>query len=411
MNGTATADSTRSAMEAVSRLVSAGRLREAEQVVRQAIAAFGERGDLYSALGICCERAGNLDGAVSAYSKAVALSPFAAPAHFNLGNAFRLLHRWRDAEASYRKVLALEPDNLSALKNLAATLLTEGDFVRGWPLWSEMRAAKASPMGAPTWKGEPINGKHIVLHERQGPGDTTQFVRYLPHVHALGARITLEAPQTLHRLLGANFPYVEFLVKPAADRISADYTASLMDLPWRLDLAAPALCRPPYLTASPPAALLGKGPKIGVAWASNSGIQPHKSCPFAEFSRLLSVKGGTFFSLTVGAAGNVHHRRLHDLRPELVDFAATAAHVAAMDVIISVDTAVAHLAGAMGKKTIVLLPFSADWRWNTGSRSLWYDNMELVRQPRPGDWSSSLEKAGSILGRIVRGAGSQTGKF
>jgi tetratricopeptide (TPR) repeat protein len=355
--------------------------------------------------------------AVASYDRVVALKPDYAEAYSNRGNALGQLNRHDEALASYAKALALRPDHATARLNEALARLVCGDFERGWRAyeWRWKTPAMLPPprnFSQPLWKGDAdLAGKTVLLHAEQGFGDTIQFCRYVPMVAARGARVVLEVQPPLKPLLGslAGVGQIFAQGEPLAD---FDLHCPLLSLPLafntRLETVPAAV---PYLAAPPErqalwATRLGPkaGPRVGIAWAgrATNWNDRNRSIGLAPLLAL-AIPGITLVSLQKQLrapdrellAAQPHICRLGE---EFADFADAAAVIAELDLVISVDTAVAHLAGAMGKPVFILLPYAPDWRWLLErSDSPWYPTVRLFRQMRPGDWDSLIAEVRAAL--------------
>jgi tetratricopeptide (TPR) repeat protein len=352
-------------------------------------------------LGRACQARGDLAGAEAAYARALAAKPDAAETLNNLANTLQAGGRLDAALVMQDRALALAPGQADMRYNRALLLLLMGRWVEGWRehecRWQA--AGFGSPrrvFDSPAWDGRPLPGGTLLLHWEQGLGDTIQFVRYAAAARRRVGRLVLEAQPPLVPLL-RGLPGVDAVVAAGDALPRCDAHAALLSLPHLLGEAEPARM-PPYLVAGPTIRRQGTGPLIGLVWAGNPKHlnDRNRSIPLAVLAPLLAISGLHWVSLQVGprvadiaAAGLAD--RLPDASPGLVDFAATAAVLAQLDLLITVDTAVAHLAGAMGRETWLLLPFAPDWRWGTmGDRTRWYGSMRLWRQPAPGDWPALI---------------------
>jgi tetratricopeptide (TPR) repeat protein len=358
----------------------------------------------------------NYDQAVSYFQRAVTLKPDYVEAHSNLGVALQRVHDLKGAIVHCRKAIKLAPQFADAHYNLASALLTQGNFLEGFAEYEWRLTCWNSPQ--PSWDGSSLDGKTILLRAEQGFGDTIQFIRYLPLVAALEGEIVLEVQPELVRLF-QNLPQVRHLVAQGNPLPSFDVHAPLLSLPHLLKTTARTIpASVPYLSLPPEPFQLPHPAaprlKVGIAWASGyqSNSEPlrlykMRSCPLSLFLKLRSVPNVELYSLQVGQDGadlylQNQESQIHNLSRQLQDFADTAAAIAQLDLVISVDTAVAHLAGAMGKPTWVLLAFSPDWRWMLNrSDSPWYPTLRLFRQEQPGDWHGVMAKVVQALGQFT----------
>jgi tetratricopeptide (TPR) repeat protein len=356
------------------------------------------------------------DEAIASYDRALALKPDYTEAYSNLGNTLYQLDRPEDALASYGRALALAPGDAQAHWNASLARLLCGDFAEGWREY-EWRSATRPPLlpprpfRQPLWLGDAdIAGKTILLHAEQGQGDTIQFCRYAPMVAALGARVVLEVQPSLKALLGSLAGVSEIVGRgeklPAFDR-----HCPLLSLPLAFKTRLATVPSMPYLSAPPErvarwamrlAPVTGR--RVGVAWAGSATHwnDRRRSIGLAPLLTLASPRV-TLVSLQKErrpADGDLleAHPGILRLGEDFDDFADTAAVIQSLDLVIAVDTAVAHLAGAMGKPVWILLPFAPDWRWlRNRADSPWYPSAELFRQPRPGDWASAVTRLQSRL--------------
>jgi tetratricopeptide (TPR) repeat protein len=390
------------------------RLEEALVALDRAIAVKPDFALAHYNRGVVLEALARPHEAIASYDRAIALAPD-ADAYFNRGNVQRRdLGRLGAALASYDQTIALQPDHVGAHVNKAHILLLSGDFARGLPMYEwrlklpdRIAAAAARRLSAPRWIGkEPLQDKTILLHNELGLGDTLQFCRYVERVAGLGARVILQVQRPLVGLLedlaGASQVLSEDDVLPAVD-----YQCSLISLPLafetRLD-SIPKTAR--YLRSSATkeafwrARLAGApNPRIGLVW---SGSSSHK----VDHDRSLSLKQliaslppqFQYVSLQYEVRETDRetlraHREILHFADELRDFTDVAALCDNLDLVISIDTNVAHLSGSLGRKTWVLLPFLPDWRWLTQrSDSPWYPTLKLYRQDAVGDWSGALTR-------------------
>jgi tetratricopeptide (TPR) repeat protein len=359
--------------------------------------------------------------ALACYDQALALNPGHADALINRGNALQGLTRHGEALDSYARALALRPDYAEAHWNEGLSRLVLGDFERGWAKyeWRWKKKTTVSPLrdfAQPLWLGrESLQGKTVLLHAEQGHGDTIQFCRYARHVAARGAAVLLEVQAGLKPLLAGLEGVGRVLAKGEA-LPDFDCHCPLLSLPLafgtRLETIPADI---PYLSADPARAALWQArlgpktrPRVGLAWSGNSAHvnDRNRSVPLAEFARRLGgqaqwvslqkqVREGDWEALQA-------RRDIAHYGEALGDFADTAALLVNLDLVIAVDTAVAHLAGALGKPVWLLLPFNPDWRWLLGREdSPWYPSLRLFRQSAPGDWDGVLARVADALGRFA----------
>jgi len=356
-----------------------------------------------------------LDEAISSYRRAIELDPGSALAHGNLGDALMKKGLFGEASATLDRAIQLDPDLPLAHFNRALILLMRGDFQRGWPEY-QWRARAQPPfmfshddLPRTEWNGGELQGRTILLHAEQGLGDTLQFVRYVPLVAARGGRIVLACQRELVRLFDG-FPGVERIMTFGDPSSQFDFHCPLLSLPlaFSTDLnSIPA--QTPYLRPDPKLADRWKLKiephrlKVGLVWAGASGhkLDRLRSITLPQLAPLADVPGVQFLSLQKGpAASQPRPPRLNliDWTDELHDFADTAGLVANLDLVITVDTAVAHLAGAMGMRVWVLLPFVPDWRWLLNrDDSPWYPTLRLFRQKSRGDWAGVIQAVAEAL--------------
>lgn len=362
--------------------------------------------------------------AVSDYTRAIELAPDYPEAFFNRGNALEELNRLEEARADFESALKLRPDYGDAHFNLGLNLLKRGHFKEGWAEY-EWRKKRTVPIAArsfdrPLWRGEDLKGKTLFVYAEQGFGDTIQFCRYLPLIEALGATVIFAAPKALHRLLNAWAIIDE-------DRVpeNFDYHAPLLSLPGILGTTEATIpASTPYLTAKASIADIfhttGRNLdllRVGIAWTGRPTFirNAHRSIRFEQLAPLWTRQDIAWISLQRDVpacdAPALATSAVEDISQSLTDFAATAAVIATLDLVITVDTAVAHLTGALGKPVWILLPFSSDWRWLTDrTDSPWYPSAQLFRQEKPGDWTGVFQQVNerlSQIGKLFRRSKSQ----
>lgn len=382
---------------------------------RHALRLESSHPDLHGGLAVLEQHNGRLDLAFPGYRRAIALQPERADFYTNLGNGLRQAGDLPLAETAYNRALTLSPGQSDASFNLGLLFLLTGRLADGWPgyelRWeTEQLRKERRSFAAPLWRGEAGAGQTLLLHGEQGFGDTLQFCRYASLAKARGFQIILEVQPPLRRLLRPLSGCDQVIAR--GDPLPPfDFHCPLLSLPMLLgtdslaDIPAPG----PYLQPDPAAVAVwasrftGDGFKVGLAWAgaprSDSPVQAafdrRRSLPFSSLAPILATAGVRFYSLQKGVVAGPG---LTDFMAEMTDFADTAALIANLDLVISVDTAVAHLAGAMGKPVWLLNRFDTDWRWLTeGVDTRWYPAMRIFRQKTGGDWAGVVEAVRKAL--------------
>lgn len=403
---------------------------------------------------------GKLDDALACYERGAELKPAYHAAHYNAGNALIALNRIEEALARYDRALALSPNNPETLNNRGNALLrlgrpaealesyesasktasapagqvfaqaqynaglarlTLGDFKDGWALheW-RWKTAEFAPLRrdfeASLWIGrEPLAGRSILLHAEQGYGDILQFVRYVPMVAALNAAVVLEVPSPLARLL-ADTPGAHHVVTKGDPLPAFDFHCPLMSLPHALGTTLKTVpADVPYIRPCADKAGVWRErlaalprPRVGITWAGRPTHidDRNRSIPFTTIASLLVETRGSFVSLQRDVKPDNDGAlrattAILDVRSELKDFADTAALISELDLVISVDTSVAHLAGAMGRPVWLMLPYAVDFRWMYGrDDSPWYPTARLYRQPAAGDWDGVIARIAQDLKKL-----------
>jgi predicted O-linked N-acetylglucosamine transferase (SPINDLY family) len=398
-----------------SALRSLGRLAEAEDACRRALALAPDSATACNNLGTALADQGRLAESIESFRRAVTLKPDFAEGFFNLGKALQRFGLRTEALEQFRRASHLRPDYAEAQLAEAFLLLVTGDFAHGLPqLEWRWRLPDKTPrnFAAPLWRGEPLNGRTILLHGEQGFGDSLMLLRYAPLVAARGARVVIEVPRALERLVArlAGGPYT--VVAAGMPLPSFDLHCPLMSLPLAFGTTVETIpAAIPYFGVAPDAVARWRarfagaaGMKVGLVWAGNPIHKNDalRSIALERLGALLELPGLQWYSLQVGERAadlkKLPGGRIADLAAELTDFAETAAAVTALDLVIGVDTAVVHLAGALGKPVWILQPFDPDWRWLLGRvDSPWYPSARLVRQPAPGEWDGVIASVRAAL--------------
>jgi tetratricopeptide (TPR) repeat protein len=365
---------------------------------------------------------GRYDEAIASYDRTLATTPDHVGALNNRGLALQALNRHGDAVASYDKAVDIQKDYADAHFNAALALLTLGDFQRGFEKYEFRWQRTGMPasrrgQGRPLWLGEyPLQGRTILLHAEQGLGDTIQFARYIPLLARMGAKVVLEVQAELRPLL-AQMEGVHAVVARGEPVPTFDVHCPLGSLPRALKTEPTTIpAEIPYLASDATRIAIWQsrlpqdaGPRVAVAWAGNAkhANDRNRSVPFADLASLWSTPGTQFISIQRELRSDDAERlarepRVTQVGQYLDDFADTAAVAALADLVITVDTSVAHLAGALGRPVWILLPYSPDWRWGvTGETSRWYPTARLFRQPAPGRWDSVIEAVGAELAQLA----------
>lgn len=393
----------------------AGAAEQAVRLIAHAIVCGGAAAIYYANLGNALHRLDRFDLALEAYQKALVLDPGNPDTANALAHTLHLQGHYAEARAGYEKILAAHPGHADARFNLSLLELLEGDFVSGFRNYeARWKAAehRAQDRGLPQplWRGEPLAGRRILLHAEQGLGDSLQFLRYLPQVAAAGGKILLDLPSSLRLLAATSFPNVTLLA-PGLPLPAFECHCPLMSLPLACGSTAATIpAAIPYL-AVPIARRIAaaahdwpaEGLRVGLVWA---GSPTHhrdrqRSIPLPKLAEALGGLAGIhFYSLQVGPASG-EQKEFPGLAPlplDPEDFATTAALVEQLDLVITVDTALAHLAGALGKPVWLLLAHVPDWRWQRErADSPWYPTLRLFRQRVAGEWAPVLSDLRSAL--------------
>ena len=376
----------------------------------RAIAINPDYAEAYTNRGLVLYELGRIGEALADHNRAIAINPDYAEAYTNRGLVLHQLRQWDAAIADYDKAISINPDSAEAYWNKSLILLLLEDYANGWKMYEwRWKVEKFAPdkRRAPLtfWNGmESVSGKTILLYSEQGFGDTIQFCRYVKKVAELGSKVILAVEQPLIGLLMQLDCVADFVVK--GDSLPGfDFHCPLMSLPLAFKTTLETIPSPSgYLSADKDkvaewAVRLGEKtkPRIGLAWSGNTGHKHDKARSIALSELLDSLPSDVHYvslqkelreldRLHLDSATNIVH-----YGDDLKDFADTSALCELMDVVISVDTAVAHLSAAMGKPTWIMVPFCPDWRWMLDRNdSPWYDSVKLYRQEKREDWQSVL---------------------
>ena len=377
----------------------------------------------YNNLGLAYLSLGRHSDAERAIRETLVLEPDLAEAWCNLGVVYHARNELDEAENCYRRAQELKPDISKVRMNQGMIALTRGDFRSGWKdyewRWERAPLLKRD-FAQPQWRGEPLHGARILLHAEQGYGDTLQFLRYLPLVQQAGGTVVLEVQERMARMARA-LPGISEVVRQGEPLPAFDWHAPLMSLPASFGTTLETVpAQIPYLRVPEEARQKAagidwarEGRKVGLVWTGNPTFlhdaYRFRSVSLDELAPLFEVEGAHFYSLQFGpeaAAEAWAWGRIVDLSDATEDMADTAAQIEHLDLVISVDTSVLHLAGAMGKPTWALLPYTADWRWMLDREDTpWYPAMRLFRQSRPGEWAPVVASLRERLEELCRQAG------
>lgn len=397
-----------------------GRSGEAVQSFDKALALNPAFPGALNGRGIALRDLGRSEEALRSYERAIALDPAFADAMCNQGNVLQDLGRYDEAMRCYGSARAAVPDHAASQWNESLCRLLLGDFERGWSQYEwrwkteQLNAVRDFPQ--PRWTGkEDLTGKTVLLHAEQGFGDTLHFCRYAGKVASRGARVVFEVQAPL-KTLAESLEGVSKVVARGEPLPRFDFHCPLVSLPLAFGTRLETIpWDGAYLRSDPvrvdrwrnrlgPASL----PRVGLVWSGSGGLRNDvaRGIPLSKFASLASGKG-QFISLQkqLSDSDRLLIERGGIIRTcdeYLVDFAETAALVELMDVVVTIDTAVAHLAGAMGKRVWILLPHAPTWRWLLGREdSPWYPTARLFRDAKEGGWDSALKRARRELDRLT----------
>ncbi|MGD1278053.1 MAG: tetratricopeptide repeat protein [Tepidisphaeraceae bacterium] len=402
-------------------MVAKGLFEEAVVALRGALDLEPSHLAAWNRLGYVLLQSGKCDEAIAACEHAVRLQPDCAAFHSNLGKVLMDVGRCDAGIAATRRAIALDGNDVKAHCNLGIMLLTRGEFREGWTQYAyrwRVKEYDSQPpdIALPRWDGGDLSGKRIFLRPEQGLGDTIQFIRYIPMLVQRGARVVVGSQPELYRLL-KSMRGIEQLLLPGHP-VAAEMHCTFLDLPLIFGTVLETIpAETPYLFADEALAQRWKARlsaaggrlKVGLVWAGrpSHANDRNRSLPLAALAPLGRVPGVWLCSLQKGDAAKQAQpppsgMELADFTSELQDLADTAALLANLDLVITVDTAVAHLAGAMAKPVWVLLPLAPDWRWMLDRPdSPWYPTMRLYRQTSLGDWSTVIQSVGQELEQLA----------
>ena len=401
-----------------------GRSVEAIESYRLALRADPDYAEVYNNLGIALKDREQFAEAIRNFEQALRLDPDFAEAHYNLANSLRDQGRCAEALAGYKRAVQLKPDYAEAHWNMSLTFLLSGDFEEGWKRYQWRRIADPKTRshcersGRRRWAGESFAGRRLFVHCEQGLGDNIQFIRYLPMIKARGGSVFLETLKPLIGLL-RGFPGIDDLVEYNPDEkssVSFDVFTSLLDMPNVFGTTLESIpAEVPYIHADRARVEYWRtkipqpGFKVGLVWAGSPahGNDRYRSCRLECFAPLTKIGAVRLYGLQAGeAAAQMDELAgtmpVTNLSKDFKDFTDTAAAIENLDLVISVDTSVLHLAGAMGKATWALLPFAPEWRWMLNRQdSPWYPTMKLFRQDTWNGWDGVFRRVAEELSFMV----------
>ena len=385
-----------------------GQLQEAEALYQQTLRKEPNQPSALHMLGVLAHQRGNHEVAVRFANKALGVLPTYAQAFNTMGLALRELGDLNGAAINFQKALTLKSDYAEARCNIGMIQLLTGDFTQGWNNYAWRKKIQGNSVlqanyKQPAWDGVELKNKTIFLYCEQGLGDAIQFVRYVPLLNLMGAKVILESPKQLFQL----FKEIDFsgkLICLGDTPPRFDYYASIVDLPQLLRRSFRDLpVWKPYLQAKQDIKKkweqllkFGSELKVGFVWAGNPQhpYDGKRTIDAHLFMPLLQIPDISLYSLQVGRndeSKTTFGNQITHVGHLISDFSDTAAVISKLNLIITVDTAVAHLSGALGCATMTLLPAVPDWRWLLGRDDTpWYPTMKLIRQPKPNDWRTVL---------------------
>ena len=401
-----------------------GRLHEALGHYQQAIEYCPESSRTFNNLGNAYRELDRLNEAIQSFEKAIELDPNYAEAFSNLGWTLFRLQEYQQSKEYFKMAIKINPSLSPAVFNLSLCQLTLGEFDEGWLNYEErmkqpLYQKKIDPLNKPQWNGsQELDGRAIYIHSEQGLGDTIQFCRYIKLLAERGAKVIFEPQMHLQKLL-KNLDGISELIEPGQTIPHYDYHCPLMSLPLAFKTNQDNIPnKVPYLYADEIKKGYWKdklaaisGPKVGLVWSGGFrpnnpelwGVNQRRNISFELISQL-NMDGIEFFSLQKGEGAEAELKKnkdqfwksgnFYNFAEELQDFSDTAALIDQLDLVISVDTSTAHLAGAMGKPVWILNRFDGCWRWlQEGEKSAWYPTAKLYRQKISGEWSSVIKRA------------------
>jgi tetratricopeptide (TPR) repeat protein len=398
------------------------RLDEAESFARRALALRPDEPDALNTLACILLRTSALDEAEICCRKALSIRNDSAPTQITLGNILNARHRWAEADPCFRTALRLQPKSATARYNLSMLRMLNGDYEEGLKLYESRFDVLLEDFGVtPTirellndarrWQGEDLRGRRLLVWTEQGFGDSLMVLRYLPMLKDRGAgELIVLCERELERVVCSVSGLRDFRCAQSVPREAFDVHCPIMSLPFLLHMTPESTpCRVPYVSVPEELSETWNKrlspaihPRIGLAWAgSNSLHDDRRSISLATFRPLLKAGAAQFISLQKGAGAEqagAWQGEIEDWMDDCDDFLDTAALISSLDLVISIDTAVVHLAGALGKPVWLLNRYGSDWRWGLESaHSPWYPSVRIFRQREARDWHHVIEQVSDAL--------------
>lgn len=388
------------------------RFDEALNCYHRAIAAAPDQFLTYNAMGVLFLTIGNTQAALECLARAIRIKPDMIPALTNIGTAYREMQMPDESVRFLKRAISLDPDDADAHWNLALAMLSKELSHEAWQEY-EWRFRKTEPVQErhaylPRWAGEPLEGRNILLYTEQGYGDSVQFARYISLVAQRQATVTIECQDENIRSIMAQAPGVAKTLLRTDEKLRYDYCCPLLSLPLVFDTVLETIpgvngyITPDEQKMEKWHGIIGRLSrhtlKVGLSWSGRKTKRNEdRSLHILQLLKILLIPGVDFFSLQVGEDQSQLLElpadiTVHNVAEHIVDFADSAAALSCMDLLISIDTSLAHLGGALGVPTWIMLKYSADWRWMFGRvDSPWYSSVRLIRQPQPGNWENVVE--------------------
>ncbi|NEQ40718.1 MAG: tetratricopeptide repeat protein [Okeania sp. SIO3I5] len=395
-----------------------GKAKEAISYLTQAVKLNPNNPEIHSNLGLALKDNQQLEVAIKHYQKALELKPNYAEPYNGIGKIFLELGRLVESQKYYQQALKLDKNHANAHFGLALILLKQGNFIQGFHKYEwrwQKKDFSSRNFSQPLWDGSNFQGKTLLVYTEQGGGDSIQFIRYIPLVKKLGGRVIIELNQAGLKLLFTTFSEIDELFVIGEKLPDFDLQISLMSLPLIFQTTLETIpAKIPYLLVPksthftiPPAS--EKNLKVGICWQtrSNTKTSQKRSCPVEYLEGIISIDKANFYILQKEVLPTDlewlnSQTKIHHLGSSFNDLADTAAAIQQLDLVITIDTVIAHLAGALGKPVWVILNFDSDWRWMLDRNdSPWYPTSRLFRQQKIADWDSVLLDVKDSLKKLL----------